>query len=131
MRRTTEPIPTPTCHAPVSWFGRALSVPFVTLIWAYRCTLSPFLGGQCRFHPTCSRYALEAYRVHGPWLGTRLTVRRLLRCHPFSKGGYDPVPINMPPVGRLGRADTLDDLPRRPRCDADAPAGPALEGPLP
>ena len=45
---------------------RAATLPFLGAIYAYRITLSPFLGGQCRFHPTCSRYALEAYREHGP-----------------------------------------------------------------
>lgn len=67
------------------------TLPFVLLIWTYRLTLSPVLGGHCRFHPTCSQYALDAYRQHGPWRGTILTTRRLGRCHPFSKGGYDPV----------------------------------------
>lgn len=70
-----------------------LSFPFIALIWAYRITLSPFLGRHCRFEPTCSRYGLDAYREHGPIRGTWLTARRILRCHPFSKGGYDPVPI--------------------------------------
>lgn len=66
-------------------------LPFLLLIWLYRLTLSPILGGHCRFHPTCSQYALDAYRQHGPWRGTILTTRRLGRCHPFAKGGYDPV----------------------------------------
>lgn len=70
-----------------------LSLPFIALIWAYRITLSPFLGRHCRFEPTCSRYGLDAYHEHGPIRGTWLTARRILRCHPFSKGGYDPVPI--------------------------------------
>lgn len=74
--------------------ARALSLPFIGLILLYRVTLSPFLGGQCRFHPTCSIYALAAYRAYGPVRGTVLTVARLARCHPFTKGGYDPVPIN-------------------------------------
>ncbi|MEM9166454.1 MAG: membrane protein insertion efficiency factor YidD [Planctomycetota bacterium] len=59
----------------------------------YQFTLSPLLGGQCRFHPTCSVYAISALREHGAWRGGRLAVRRLLRCHPFGKGGYDPVPV--------------------------------------
>ncbi len=74
-------------------WARAGNVPFVLLIGVYRVTLSPFIGGQCRFEPTCSRYGLDAYRLHGPIRGTRMTIARVLRCHPFSKGGYDPVPI--------------------------------------
>lgn len=71
---------------------RAATLPFLGAIYAYRITLSPFLGGQCRFHPTCSIYALEAYRTHGPLRGSILTARRLLRCHPLGGKGYDPVP---------------------------------------
>jgi uncharacterized protein len=58
----------------------------------YRITLSGWLGGQCRFFPTCSRYAEEAIRTHGALRGTALTVRRILRCNPFGRGGFDPVP---------------------------------------
>jgi putative membrane protein insertion efficiency factor len=72
--------------------NRALSLPFIVVIKLYQYTLSPFVGRHCRFHPTCSWYALEAYRVHGPFRGTALTVRRLLKCHPLHRGGYDPVP---------------------------------------
>lgn len=67
----------------------------VAMIKLYQVTLSSVLGRQCRFHPTCSWYALEAYRTHGPRRGTRLAIRRLSRCHPLSKGGYDPVPLNV------------------------------------
>ena len=69
------------------------NLPFVLMIRLYRVTLSPIMGGQCRYEPTCSVYGLEAYRVYGPIRGTRLCVGRILRCHPFVKGGYDPVPI--------------------------------------
>jgi putative membrane protein insertion efficiency factor len=62
------------------------------LIEAYRLALSPLLGGFCRFEPSCSRYAAEAVRRHGARHGAWLTVRRLLRCHPFRPGGFDPVP---------------------------------------
>ena len=62
------------------------------LIEAYRLLLSPFLGGQCRFEPSCSRYGAEAIARHGAWRGTLLTLRRLLRCQPFHPGGFDPVP---------------------------------------
>lgn len=61
-------------------------------IKAYRIVLSPLLGPTCRFEPSCSRYALEALRVHGALRGSWLTVRRIGRCHPFHPGGYDPVP---------------------------------------
>ena len=62
------------------------------LIRLYQLTLSPWVGGQCRFTPTCSVYANEAIRRHGAWRGSGLAIRRLLRCHPFCEGGHDPVP---------------------------------------
>ena len=62
------------------------------LIRAYQLTLSPFIGNQCRFHPSCSNYALEAVAAHGALKGSWLTLRRLGRCHPFNPGGFDPVP---------------------------------------
>jgi uncharacterized protein len=61
-------------------------------IHLYRWTLSPFLGRQCRFHPTCSAYALEAIERHGALKGWGLALRRLLRCHPWGASGFDPVP---------------------------------------
>ena len=62
------------------------------LIRLYQLTLSPIFGGQCRFTPSCSRYAAEAIRRHGSWRGGWLAMRRIARCHPFCDGGYDPVP---------------------------------------
>ena len=70
--------------------------PFIALIKLYQFTLSPIVGRQCRFHPTCSWYGLDAYRQHGALRGTLLTARRIARCHPFHKGGYDPVPPREP-----------------------------------
>ncbi|MCY4342789.1 MAG: membrane protein insertion efficiency factor YidD [Gammaproteobacteria bacterium] len=61
-------------------------------IRAYQLTLSPFVGHQCRFHPTCSNYALAALDGHGPVKGTWLALRRLSKCHPFHPGGFDPPP---------------------------------------
>ena len=90
-RRPTKNDPMPAAPR-LHWLVRAANVPFLGAIYAYRVTLSPFMGGQCRFHPTCSRYALEAYREHGPIRGSILTARRLVRCHPFGGKGYDPVP---------------------------------------
>ncbi len=80
-------------EAELGWCKRVGNVPFVVMILLYRITLSPFIGGQCRFEPTCSRYALDAYRRYGPVRGTLLTMARIGRCHPFHKGGYDPVPL--------------------------------------
>ena len=62
------------------------------LLSIYRRLISPLMGPSCRFVPTCSGYAVEAVQRHGALLGSWLTLRRLLRCHPFSEGGYDPVP---------------------------------------
>jgi len=68
----------------------------------YQLTLSPtlpvFFGPNCgcRFHPTCSRYAAEAVRAHGALFGSWLAVRRLMKCHPFHEGGFDPVPTASP-----------------------------------
>ena len=59
---------------------------------AYQVALSPLLGGQCRYFPTCSAYGIEALEKHGALRGTWLTVRRIGRCHPFRPGGFDPVP---------------------------------------
>ena len=64
----------------------------VYIIRAYRYLLSPFLGYHCRFYPSCSHYAEEAVTRHGAVIGAWLTLRRLLRCHPWHEGGCDPVP---------------------------------------
>jgi len=64
----------------------------IWLIKGYRALISPLFPPVCRFQPTCSSYALEAVNRFGAWRGTWLAVRRILRCHPFHPGGYDPVP---------------------------------------
>lgn len=61
-------------------------------IRGYRRFISPLLGSNCRFHPSCSEYALCAIERHGAGKGLYLSVRRLIKCHPFHEGGYDPVP---------------------------------------
>ena len=70
---------------------------FLTLlVRAYQVTLSPMMGGACRFEPSCSNYMIEALRVHGAAKGALIGIWRILRCHPFGSYGYDPVP----PKGR-------------------------------
>jgi uncharacterized protein len=69
-------------------FFQALSI---ALIRVYQIFISPFLPGNCRFYPTCSEYTLTAIRQYGAARGVFLGIRRLLRCHPFHPGGYDPV----------------------------------------
>ena len=64
----------------------------VSLIRLYQYLLSPYWGRQCRFTPSCSSYAIEALEHHGAMQGTWLATRRVLRCHPWHPGGYDPVP---------------------------------------
>jgi uncharacterized protein len=71
---------------------RVLALILSLPIRLYRLLLSPMLPRVCRFHPSCSAYALEALDVHGPFKGLYLMVRRLSRCHPFNPGGLDPVP---------------------------------------
>ena len=68
----------------------------IGLVRVYQATLSPFLGGACRFEPSCSRYGIEALRRHGALRGSWLTLRRLLRCRPYGPSGYDPVPDRWP-----------------------------------
>lgn len=70
---------------PLAW---VISLP----VRAYRVVLSPYIGHSCRFQPTCSAYAMEALEKHGGIKGSYLTVRRLLRCHPWGSSGIDNVP---------------------------------------
>jgi uncharacterized protein len=69
-----------------------LNLPFIVLIRVYQVVGSPFVGGHCRFQPTCSHYALDCYRTHHALKATILTARRIGRCRPLGGGGYDPCP---------------------------------------
>ncbi|WP_245392682.1 membrane protein insertion efficiency factor YidD [Salinicola halimionae] len=94
------------------------------LIQIYRYAISPLLGPRCRFWPTCSSYALEAIRLHGPWRGGWLTIRRLSKCHPFHVGGVDPVPepknCRCQPSNGTGNDTTGCDKTSRDKADHDA-----------
>lgn len=76
------------CQRMSRWCALALT----GMIMLYRLVIRPWLGLCCRFEPTCSAYALDVIKLHGPWQGFYLILRRLLRCHPWHPGGHDPVP---------------------------------------
>lgn len=75
-------------NTPVSMFSKGL----IGLVKAYQYVLSPLLGSNCRYYPTCSSYTIEAIKLHGAGKGLALGVWRIVRCNPLSKGGYEPVP---------------------------------------
>ena len=72
--------------------SRLLAWPLLLLVQIYRYTISPWLGANCRYQPTCSAYAVEALQKHGAFRGTALAAKRIARCHPWGDSGYDPVP---------------------------------------
>ena len=72
--------------------GRVLAWPLLLLVQAYRYLVSPWLGVNCRYQPTCSAYAIEALKKHGAFRGSAMAAKRISRCHPWGGSGYDPVP---------------------------------------
>ena len=72
--------------------ARAIVTGMTASVRAYQLAIAPMLGANCRFEPSCSHYAIEALRLHGPVHGTILTTKRILRCNPWHEGGFDPVP---------------------------------------
>lgn len=76
----------------IHWLTRSLSALLTLLLRAYQWLISPWLGPSCRYQPSCSGYAVEAIDRHGAMRGSWLTLRRLSRCHPMGRSGYDPVP---------------------------------------
>ncbi len=73
-------------------FKNILSLPFIFLIRFYQAVISPLTPATCRYTPTCSQYSVEALKKYGVFRGSYLAIKRILSCHPWSKGGYDPVP---------------------------------------
>ena len=90
--KADEPRPAKKAGGFLSAVKAVLSFPFVILIKFYQVCISPLKPATCRFTPTCSQYAIEAFRKHGPIKGFYLAARRILRCHPWGGSGYDPVP---------------------------------------
>lgn len=72
--------------------NKFLSKLVLAIIWFYQAAISPLLGSNCRYNPTCSVYATEAVKKYGPWKGGRLAIKRILSCHPWGGSGHDPVP---------------------------------------
>ncbi len=79
-------------HRLVSFLRKTVRTLLVMLIRGYQFFISPYFPTSCRYHPTCSHYALEAIKIHGALRGSALAAWRILRCHPWSAGGEDPVP---------------------------------------
>lgn len=75
----------------------------IGLLTAYKRWISPWLPPACRFYPSCSEYAREAVEIHGAWRGIGLALSRILRCQPFCRGGFDPVP-DIPERRSTGRS---------------------------
>ena len=67
-------------------------VEIILLIKTYQVTLSPLIGPNCRYHPTCSQYMIESIKKYGPFKGVWLGIKRIMRCHPWGGSGHDPVP---------------------------------------
>ena len=72
--------------------NKIVTVSCLLVVHAYRYLISPLIGHSCRYTPSCSEYALQALKEHGAYKGCYLTIKRLLRCHPWGGRGYDPVP---------------------------------------
>ncbi len=80
------------CIVLKSTLYKILSFPLILLIKFYQGAISPFLGNNCRYQPTCSHYMVDALNIHGPFKGLFMGMKRILRCHPWGGSGYDPVP---------------------------------------
>ena len=75
--------------------NKIVTFPLILLIRGYQLIVSPMLGSNCRFMPTCSEYAMESLKTYGLIKGTFLTIKRISKCHPWGSHGYDPIPTKM------------------------------------
>ena len=78
-------------YFPVTLLYRCVGMVLQGLLWLYQAIISPFMGAQCRHLPTCSQYAKDALRLHGPLRGSWYALKRILRCHPWAAPVFDPV----------------------------------------
>ena len=85
----------------IKWLGKALSFILIIPVKIYQWIISPMLPGSCRYVPTCSEYAIEALRIHGPVKGLLLGTKRIFSCHPWGGHGFDPVPSKGTPLFRI------------------------------
>jgi putative membrane protein insertion efficiency factor len=111
--RSNERAPAAALRRGWSVLSFALSLPLLALLWIYRRFVSPVLPAACRYYPSCSHYAVDAVRLRGPFVGPWLALRRLLRCHPWSPGGHDPVPLKpgRRPVDPLSKSIEAGSVP--------------------
>jgi hypothetical protein len=84
--------PQPANKSPAFSWRSIASLPFIVIIRFYQLVVSPWLGPKCRYQPTCSHYALDAFKKYGPFKGFWLALKRISRCHPWGGSGWDPVP---------------------------------------
>lgn len=76
----------------MNWISKILAIPFIYLVKFYKVAISPYLGSNCRYSPTCSSYTIEALNKHGIFHGGMLSIKRIVSCNPWGGHGYDPVP---------------------------------------
>jgi putative membrane protein insertion efficiency factor len=90
----------------------------IRLLQGYRFAISPLYGQVCRYHPTCSAYALEAVTTYGSIKGSWLAIRRIGRCHPWAAGGYDPVPAK-----KISSTEVSNDVDQQQLAGVDTTQG--------
>lgn len=90
----------------LKWIGAGFTLILIIPVKVYQWIISPMLPGSCRYVPTCSQYAIEALRVHGPIRGLILGTKRIFSCHPWGGHGYDPVPPKGTPLFKFKKYKT-------------------------